>query len=167
MEKSHFVATGFVVFGRKTLLLYHRKLGMWLPPGGHIEDGELPEEALLREIKEETGIDAEVVSPKARPDPPEKGIRFLHVPSHVQLEEIPGHPMHIDLIYFCRAKSDRVGIRPAEHENFGWYSARELRAAHVREEVRRSGVEAIKYVTRLTNRRKTARIRPAPTGDRR
>ncbi len=46
---KHFVATGYVVRDHKTLLLFHKKLQLWLPPGGHIDEGELPEEALRRE----------------------------------------------------------------------------------------------------------------------
>ena len=33
------------------LLHHHRKLGMWLPPGGHIEEGELSDEAAVRVAK--------------------------------------------------------------------------------------------------------------------
>ena len=39
----HFTVAVFVVRDGKVLLHWHRKLGMWLPPGGHIERGELPE----------------------------------------------------------------------------------------------------------------------------
>jgi 8-oxo-dGTP pyrophosphatase MutT (NUDIX family) len=41
------------------LLGDHRKSGLWLPPGGHVEDGESPHQALLREAQEELGITAE------------------------------------------------------------------------------------------------------------
>ena len=44
MTRDFTVAT-FVVHEGKVLLLWHRKLGMWLPPGGHIEPNELPDEA--------------------------------------------------------------------------------------------------------------------------
>ena len=33
----HFTVAVFVVWEGKVLLHFHRKLGMWLPPGGHIE----------------------------------------------------------------------------------------------------------------------------------
>ena len=48
-----FTATTFVVHEGATLLLWHKKMQAWLPPGGHIDPGELPEEAALREVREE------------------------------------------------------------------------------------------------------------------
>ncbi len=147
-KERHFVATGYVVRDGKTLLLYHKKLQMWLPPGGHIDEGELPEEAVLREIKEETGLDVEIISPKRAPDQRESGVLYLHLPSHVQLEDIPNHPQHIDLIYFCRAKAGAEAIS-AEHEDMRWHSAAELKSAgHVRDEVRQTGLAAIEFAAR-------------------
>src|SRR3712207_2907004 len=52
----HFTVSVFVVWEGKVLLHFHRKLGMWLPPGGHIERDELPDDAALREVYEETGL---------------------------------------------------------------------------------------------------------------
>ena len=43
----------------KVLLVDHKKAELWLPPGGHVEPGENPKETVLREAKEELGIDAE------------------------------------------------------------------------------------------------------------
>jgi 8-oxo-dGTP pyrophosphatase MutT (NUDIX family) len=45
--------------GRGVLLGDHRKSGLWLPPGGHVEDGEDPRQAVRREADEELGISAE------------------------------------------------------------------------------------------------------------
>ena len=44
---------------RCLLLGDHRKSGLWLPPGGHVEDGEDPRLAVIRECREELGIAAE------------------------------------------------------------------------------------------------------------
>ena len=41
------------------LLGDHRKSGLWLPPGGHVEAGEDPHQAVIRETREELGIAAE------------------------------------------------------------------------------------------------------------
>ena len=51
-----FTVATFVVHEGKVLLLRHAKLGKWLPPGGHIEPNELPDEAAVREVWEEAGI---------------------------------------------------------------------------------------------------------------
>ncbi len=164
----HFVATGYVVRGAKTLLLFHKKLRMWLPPGGHIEEHELPEEALLREIYEETGLRVEILSPRVAPDPPEPEVRYLHIPNHVQFERIADHPDHVDLIYFCRALDGEAVFCEKEHEDMRWHSASDLKKPHVRAEVRRSGLEAIDYAASLDRgrqnqtqwRRKTGPGRP-------
>ncbi|MFI5680140.1 NUDIX domain-containing protein [Streptomyces cellulosae] len=44
------------------LLVAHRKAGLWLPTGGHVEPGESPWVAVVRECREELGIEA-VASP--------------------------------------------------------------------------------------------------------
>ncbi len=146
MPRKHFVATGYVVRDGKTLLLLHKKLGMWLPPGGHLRPGETPEDAARREIREETGLEVDILSERQAPDPNDGKVRFLHVPNHVQLENIPDHPQHIDLIYFCRARNGRAAIS-REHSRMRWHSIRGLKGSHIVDEVRRTGIRAIRHVT--------------------
>src|SRR3712207_9415045 len=57
----HFTVAVFVVWEGKVLLHLHRKLGMWLPPGGHIDRDELPDDAAVREVLEETAAEVELV----------------------------------------------------------------------------------------------------------
>lgn len=52
----------FVVVSSETdhiLLVDHKKSGLWLPPGGHVEPDEDPKETVRREAKEELGIEAD------------------------------------------------------------------------------------------------------------
>ncbi|OUM98062.1 MAG: NUDIX hydrolase [Firmicutes bacterium ZCTH02-B6] len=128
-----FTVATFVVHEGRVLLLYHRRLGMWLPPGGHIEPNELPDEAAVREVYEETGIRVELVGERALPvEYPRQLVR----PRGVQLERIaPGHE-HIDLVYFARPVGS-VEIRP-NHEatQVGWYGPEELAQLPLTEEIR-------------------------------
>ena len=67
-QGTHFTASAYIVHDGKVLLHRHKKIGLLLPLGGYIEEGELPEEAVVREIKEESGLDIELIdtSQKAR-----------------------------------------------------------------------------------------------------
>lgn len=62
MERQY-CASIFVINNKnEILLMYNKKLNMWLQPGGHIENDELPHETAIRECKEETGIDVKIVN---------------------------------------------------------------------------------------------------------
>ncbi len=54
--KTCLTAAGFLVADEKVLLVKHKKLKMWLAPGGHTEEDELPHQTAEREFWEETGI---------------------------------------------------------------------------------------------------------------
>ena len=60
-DKIDFTVAIFVVQQAKVLLVHHRALGKWLPLGGHIELDEDPEQAALREAREESGLDVELL----------------------------------------------------------------------------------------------------------
>lgn len=129
----HFTVAVFVVHEGKVLLHFHRKLGMWLPPGGHIERDELPDDAAVREVREEAGIEVEIVGEK-REDIEEP--RQLHRPAGVQLERIAEGHYHIDLIYFAKAKGEPVVREENDGDRTGFYAPEEWDALGVNAEVR-------------------------------
>ena len=54
-----------VARGREVLLVRHtygRAKGKLMIPGGYLQEGEMPEQAAVREIREETGVEARVRS---------------------------------------------------------------------------------------------------------
>ena len=57
----HYVASVLIIDNNKLLLLKQTKSKYWLLPGGHIDDNELPHEAAVREVKEETNLDIEIL----------------------------------------------------------------------------------------------------------
>lgn len=124
--KRHFTATAFVVKDGRTLLHWHRRLQQWMPPGGHVEADEDPVQTVLREIREETGLAAEIIplSAKLPISYPEQ----LPAPYTILVEEIPGpgEPhKHIDLIYFCRP-IDGEEEAPVSDPTLRWVDESEL-----------------------------------------
>ncbi len=111
----------FVVREGRVLLHHHPKLGRWLPPGGHIEPDELPDEAALREVKEEAGIDVELIGDRGLPRDFPGQPRQLLRPAGIQLEAIsPGHE-HIDLVYFAHVSGSMTSPHfPPVSEGFRW-----------------------------------------------
>ena len=129
----HFTVAVFVVREGKVLLHRHRKLGMWLPPGGHIEAGELPDEAAVREVFEETGVRVDLTG--ERREDVEDPVQ-LHRPAGVQLENIgPGH-QHIDLIYFAKPAGPTEIRQEFSADKVGWYGPEDWETMRVNEEVR-------------------------------
>lgn len=57
-----FTASAFLIHQQQVLLIKHKKLQMWLGPGGHIDQDELPHVAAAREFLEETGLSVAIVS---------------------------------------------------------------------------------------------------------
>jgi ADP-ribose pyrophosphatase YjhB (NUDIX family) len=119
--------TGFVVHEGRVALHWHKKLSMWLPAGGHIEANEDPVEAVLREIREEFGVEASVL-PLADLVPYTGGPRQLE-PPHAVLDCIvaPDH-VHIDLCYYCRLESGYPGVPEDPDSPVIWVDAETLQA---------------------------------------
>ena len=87
--RFHITVKGIVVYHRRVLLLKRARpstdgLGYWELPGGGLEYGETPNQALIRELKEETGLQIDVVKPaytftKIRSDYQTVGIGYLSI----------------------------------------------------------------------------------------
>ena len=74
----------------------------WLPLGGHIELDEDPEQAALREAKEESGLDVELLG--ERPPTTSPGTRALIAPRFLDIHRINDTHEHIGMIYWARPK---------------------------------------------------------------
>jgi len=125
-EKIDFTVAIFIVSDRKVLLIHHRKLNKWLPLGGHIELDEDPEQAALRETKEESGLDVELLG--ERPPTTEPGTRALIGPRFLDIHRINDTHEHIGLIYWARPTSGATTLAVAEHHDIRWCSGAELDA---------------------------------------
>jgi 8-oxo-dGTP pyrophosphatase MutT (NUDIX family) len=123
-EKIDFTVAIFVVNQSKVLLIHHRNLDRWLPLGGHIELDEDPETAAVREAREESGLEVELLG--ERPPTTGPGTRALIAPRFLDIHRINASHEHIGLIYWARPKSGSVTLAPAEHHDIRWCDSAEL-----------------------------------------
>jgi len=140
-----FVTVTFCVHDNKLLLIHHKKLNIWLPPGGHLNPHELPCSGAVREFKEETGLDIELVGKEEQLS---KDVKKLIQPKHIQLEVIePGHE-HIDMIYFGKLidPEQKNNIQIEEINDLKWFSAEDLDSKDIIEDVRNTGKLALKEI---------------------
>lgn len=137
-----FTVAVFVVNRGRILLHEHRKLGKWLPPGGHIEPNELPDVAALREVDEEAGIAVRLVGGRGLPrDYPGQPVQLV-VPAGIQVEFIAEGHEHIDLVYFAVP----VDLDAPIHPDFRWLSPDALSAHSITDEIRDWCKRAIREV---------------------
>ena len=137
-----FTATTFVVQDGCTLLLFHRKIGAWFPPGGHIDPHELPDDAACREVREETGLEVELLSPRM----PLGDVEVLGRPECILLEQISPDHQHIDLIYYARVVGGTLSVNDQEANSHRWCSPDDLADKTIHEDIRVLGREAIARV---------------------
>ncbi|MCL1787739.1 MAG: NUDIX domain-containing protein [Defluviitaleaceae bacterium] len=150
MPINHFTATG-IVFNPagKVLMIKHKKLGVWLPPGGHVDENELPCDAVVREVFEETGVTAQVIS--AAPGigvGSEAHCKELPQPLVILLEDIEKTWLHnhIDLVYLCRAGDNGVVLNAREADDIGWFTPEAVAALDTFENVRKAVAAAVKHM---------------------
>ena len=101
---QHLTASAVVIANAHALLIHHKRIGAWLPPGGHVENDELPHEAVIREVLEETGVAVEILS-ESLPDTKDPDAFLLPSPlcSHaVRALEQGTAVYHVDIVYLCR-----------------------------------------------------------------
>jgi 8-oxo-dGTP pyrophosphatase MutT (NUDIX family) len=123
-EGIDFTVAIFVVRDGKVLVIHHRALDKWLPLGGHIELDEDPEMAALREAKEESGLEVELLG--ERPPTTEPGTRALIAPRFMDIHRISDTHKHIGMVYWARPRHGSVTMASKEHHDIRWCTSAEL-----------------------------------------
>ncbi len=110
------VATGFLIEKEKVLVVQKSKNEDFLPgkfemPGGKVDFGEQPDEALVREFKEEVSLDIEVITP-------------IHTFAYLSDNEMR-HT--VEIVYICKMKNDAQEITLGkDHDSHRWISVNDL-----------------------------------------
>lgn len=133
--KKQFTATGYVVDAERTamLMVFHKGLQCWLPPGGHVDPDEFPSDAALREVQEETGLQAWHAGPAFVDLAPNQSTESqLPTPFAMAAQLIPQSPkdvehIHMDMMFLLEADpSAPVTVRESEVDDVLWASRNEV-----------------------------------------
>ncbi len=122
-------ASAYIVHvpSKRMLLRMHDKYHFWSVPGGHIELHENPIEAALREVKEEVGLDVELIG--VPPFLSEGGeYQELLPPRFMNVHAINETHKHVSLVYFARANTREVEelVEPEKSSEIRWFTKEEL-----------------------------------------
>jgi 8-oxo-dGTP diphosphatase len=135
-----FLSTVYIVERGKVLLTWNKKVKTWIPVGGHIEANELPCDSVIREAKEESGLDVELV---CLDDSPTKN---LVQPVHVHLDHIKDDHKHINLIYFGRVTGGQFMEESDERTQNRWFSKEEIEKEELMANVKEWALKAIERI---------------------
>lgn len=126
----HLTASAVVFDGSgRVLLVQHLGSGLWLYPGGHVDDGEEPAAAAVRETFEETGLRVRPVGPAGFTHPAvvSHPVPFTVIEMPVRDQRFGQH-RHIDLVYVCEPVAGRGDLvaQPGEIGELGWVPVAEV-----------------------------------------
>lgn len=115
----------FIVHKNKVLLRKHEKYDMWLSVGGHIELNETPQQAAIREVKEEVGLNVRLFGEKEN-ESSSKDYEELIAPVFMNIHKINDKHRHLSLIYFASSDSDKVVEENEKSKGYKWFTLKEL-----------------------------------------
>ena len=146
-----YFSAGYFVKDGKVLLAHHKKFNKWTPPGGHIEEGETPDQALVREWKEELNIDIEILPAYKSAFEGDSNATPIPMPFYIDLEREGFDVPHIGYFFYVKSKnvSDVINIQKDELHSIGWFSENDLASLPTFEQVKSLAAYAIKNYPKL------------------
>ena len=147
--KTDLVVAGYIFDNGNVLLIKHKKLGLWLPVGGHINENETPDDALLREIKEETNLDINILG-NNNINLEGNVKKNLAAPFHANVHSVGDHD-HCCFFYLCKALNPEKLKINNDLDGFKWVSMNELESKEIPADVRNIGMRAFEILGKVNN----------------
>lgn len=138
--EREFISTVFVVDAGKVLMTWNKKVKTWIPVGGHIEANELPCSSVIREAKEESGLDIHLFNPYQSAE-----TANLDQPVHMHLDHIKEDHKHINLIYFARVRGGELMDESDEQTPLKWFSKEEIVKSDLLPNIKEWALKAIQH----------------------
>lgn len=135
---KEFVATVFVVQNNKVLMTWNRKVSTWVPIGGHVDANELPCDCVVREAKEESGLDIELVDIYN-----EKKEGYLVTPISIHLDNVKEDHKHINLTYLGNVLGGECKKIDDEGKELRWFLKEELESTRLLPNVKEMALMAL------------------------
>ena len=130
MVKKCICGTCIVIEDSKALLLWHKKLNVWLPPGGHTEDNETPQETAVRETLEETGFHVRIINAESVELITDSNTKEMPKPIAIMYEEVryeKGEHEHFDMVYLAELDgNESSSVANHEKTELRWFREEEL-----------------------------------------
>jgi 8-oxo-dGTP diphosphatase len=106
--------------------------GSYELPGGKVEFGEEPKDALKREIREELAVDIKVHEP-------------FHSFSYICHE---GKAHHVEIVFLCELNESEKNIRMLDHEDLQWVTRDELKNFAMSEKTRDATERGFDFISK-------------------
>lgn len=124
-EKIDFTVEVFIVYKDKVLLRKHDKYNFWLSIGGHIELNEDPNQAAVREVKEEVGLDVELIDDLLPFQMKTGEYQELIPPKFTNRHNISNTHEHVTFTYFGKVDSNKI-IPENKDDTWKWFPKKDL-----------------------------------------
>lgn len=146
-----FTSEVYVVYKNKVLLRKHDKLGIWLSVGGHIELDEDPNEAAIREVKEEVGLDVVLDnSLRIYNPPPGVSIKELIPPYFLNRHQFNSVHQHITFVYFAKSLTDKIyeSKKTEKSPEIKWFTKEELeKSTEIKDDIKFYALTALERLS--------------------
>ncbi|MFP4400713.1 MAG: NUDIX domain-containing protein [Candidatus Woesearchaeota archaeon] len=133
--------TGFLFNNNKVLFVLHKKLGKWMHVGGHLEEDEFYEEALKREVMEETNLEIQIIN---EPYPFGTAELTAHHPLNIKKESKEGNrKICIDFVALVK-NPESISLQKEELLDYRWLREQDMDNLDTFEEIKKLAKKAFK-----------------------